>query len=424
MNILKNISILWAFVFTLVMFVFLFESRYSKKKTNTLLATFMIPLIISNFVLFILFGAENYLKIMIPLCTIPSFIFFWFLAKYRDGRFFFTFCMVDTVALEILYITNIIDYFVTAETNVTMFTMRIIMYPLLAYFVFKVIRPIYLGVQKYTKKGWYNYTAIGAIFYVAMTLSVGYPTIITERTEYLPELILLFVLMPAIYLNILNTLRHHQEMYEMRERESILDLQVTNLKVRMEEISAADEKFRMERHNFRHKMQTISELIDKEEYTGLKNLVLEYDKSIGDTKVRRYCKNAVIDAVFAAYIRSAENKDIRVTTKIVLPDKLGINETELATVIANALENAINACENVDEDDRYIDVQVIIEPHFMLQISNSFDGNIEFDENGVPANSDEEHGFGMRSILAFCEKNGAFYEFKAEQNRFALRIAL
>ena len=101
-----------------------------------------------------------------------------------------------------------------------------------------------------------------------------------------------------------------------------------------------------------------------------------------------------------------------------------INETELATVIANALENAINACEHVEEDGRYIDIQVITVPHFMIQISNSFNGQIEFDEKGVPANTDEEHGFGMRSIVAFCEKNEAFYEFKVEKNRFALRIAL
>lgn len=134
--------------------------------------------------------------LLIPVCTIPSCIFFWILARYRDGRFFFTFCMVDTIALEILYITYLIDYFLPGDL----------------------------------------------------------PVMITERIECMPVLLLMFVLMPYIYLNILKTLRNQQVMYEMKETENILNLQVANLKIRMEEFAAADEKFRMERHNFCHKI--------------------------------------------------------------------------------------------------------------------------------------------------------------------------
>ena len=60
----------------------------------------------------------------------------------------------------------------------------------------------------------------------------------------------------------------------------------------------------------------------------------------------------------------------------------------------------------------------------MLQISNSFNGEIELDENGIPVNSESDHGFGMRSIVAFCEKNNAFYEFKIDKNRYAIRIVI
>ena len=87
MNILNNISILWTFIFTLVGFVILFESRYSRKKTLTLSGIFMGPLIVINIVLFILLGPSGYIILLIPVCTIPSCIFFWILARYRDGRF-------------------------------------------------------------------------------------------------------------------------------------------------------------------------------------------------------------------------------------------------------------------------------------------------------------------------------------------------
>lgn len=37
MTILKEFSVIWSLIHTLVMFLFLFESRYSKKKTLTYL---------------------------------------------------------------------------------------------------------------------------------------------------------------------------------------------------------------------------------------------------------------------------------------------------------------------------------------------------------------------------------------------------
>ena len=58
----------------------------------------------------------------------------------------------------------------------------------------------------------------------------------------------------------------------------------------------------------------------------------------------------------------------------------------------------------------------------MIQISNSFNGKVEFDRNGIPVSHTPGHGIGTRSIVAFCEKHKAFYEFKADDQRFSLRI--
>ena len=61
MTILKDISIIWSFLHILVLFLFLFESRYSKRKTILITAVSMIPLIAVNFVLFFILGMEKYL---------------------------------------------------------------------------------------------------------------------------------------------------------------------------------------------------------------------------------------------------------------------------------------------------------------------------------------------------------------------------
>lgn len=422
MTILKHTSIMWSLIHTLIMFLFFFESRYPKKKTMILTLSAMLPLILINLVLFVVLGDEEYLNIMLLTLSLPSFIFFWFLSKNRGFRFIFTFCMVDTIVLEIIYITSIIEYYIPGESYFFVFITRLLAYPLLEWFIYKKFRFIYRDIQNEVKQGWWIFAFIGILFYITMTLAMSYPTMVTERPEDLPVVILMFILMPVSYINIFNTLFHQQMAHNAAEQENILKIQVSDIKSRVEEFAEANNKFRIERHNFRHKMQTIAKMVDNEQYNELRRLVLEYNEAITETKVKRYCDNAVLDAVLSSYLTRAENRGIKVTTAIHFPETLGISDTELATVFANALENAINACEKIDEEKRFIDVKVLDKPKLMFHICNSFNGNIEFNDSGVPITHDDGHGFGTRSIIAFCEKHEVYYEFKTKDDNFILQV--
>ena len=422
MLLLKDFSVFWSLLHALILFILLFESKYSQKKTIRLSLCAMIPLIIVNIILLFTLGNAAYLRAMLLTCSLPSLIFFFFLAKHRDGRFLFTFCMADTIVMEIIYITNIIEFFIPGDNYLFLFISRLLIYPALEFFVYKKVRTTYLNVQNHIKKGWYHFAAISAIFYILMTISMSVPTMITERLEYLPVLVLIFILMPLIYTHILSTLHYQKNMYELTEQDNILRLQVNNMSERIQELYEADEKFRIERHNMRHKMQTIAGLLEKKEYKEISSLISEYNDAIQDTKVKRYCTNPVLDAVLASYLQKAEEKGIRVSTKIILPDSLPVKETELATVFANAIENAINACDKISPDKRFLEVKALNSPRFMIQITNSFNGTISFDEKNVPVSQEKGHGFGTKFIVAFCEKYNAFYEFKIKDYRFTLRI--
>ena len=167
-------------------------------------------------------------------------------------------------------------------------------------------------------------------------------------------------------------------------------------------------------------MKTIASLLDAEQYDECRTLLAEYTEAIREPQVNRYCQNAVIDAVLAIYIRRAESKKIRVSFGFAFPDVIPVNENELATAIANALENAINASEQLSEEKRYIDIKVLDHPRFMIQIANSYEGVVEFDDDGIPVNRQEDHGFGTRFIATFCEKNNGFYQFKTANGKFTL----
>lgn len=423
MTLFRDLSLCWCSMFSLILFLILFESRLSRKATIALSLGFMLPLLGANVALLFIYGPVAMNTMMLLTCSLPSLIFFWCLSKHRNGRFFFTFFMADTMIMEVMYVTSIADFYL-GNNYLVMVVSRVVLCPLLTWATWKWIRPVFADVQSNVKKGWYSFSTMALIFYILLNISMGYPTKITERPEYLPAFGLLLILMPIMYGNIFRTLRNQQQMHSLDEQENILRLQVDNMTARVEEFSAADAKFRVERHNFRHKMQTIAGLVENKQYDELYALVQEYSDTIRETRVIRYCDYPVIDAVLAAYLQRAENKGIRVTAAIAFPDGLSISETELATVFANAIENAINACEKLPQHERFIKVKVLAVPRLMIQISNSYDGNAELSPEGIPVTHEEGHGFGTRSIVAFCEKHNVMYEFIADGQVFALRMVL
>ena len=137
MTILRDLSILWCLVHVLVIFMFLFESRFSKKKTRILTLCIMGPIALFNTWFFVRFGPEATGQAMLLILTLPSFIFFWVLAKHRDGRFLFTFCLADTISLEIIYLTNLLDFFLPYNHYIVMFLIRLAAFPLLEWAILK-----------------------------------------------------------------------------------------------------------------------------------------------------------------------------------------------------------------------------------------------------------------------------------------------
>ena len=424
MTILKDISIFWSLAHTLIMFMILFESRYPRKKTNILTLSIMGPLLVANGILALFVPSDVFGTLLLVTISLPSLIFFLIIAKKKDGRFFFTFCMVDTIVLEVIYVSQVINFHTTPDTCIVMFIIRLVAYPLLEVLMWKKLRLPYRSLLNHTKRGWWHFAAIGAIFYVTVSLFMNNPTSITQRPEYYPVMILLFILMPLIYLHIIRTLLYQQRMFAKIEEENILQLQSSNLVSRISELSEANDKFREERHNFRHKLRTIAMLVERRQYEELELVVNEYTQTFKSTQVTRYCENAVIDAVLSHYIRQAESLGITLDLGFDFPDTIPVDPTELATVFANAIENAIHACEKLPPNRRWLEIKVRCKPKFVARIKNRYTGTVEFDEDGIPVNREDGHGFGTRSIVAFCNKCGGHYYFNADGEYFSVLLNL
>lgn len=201
-------------------------------------------------------------------------------------------------------------------------------------------------------------------------------------------------------------------------------LQVSALRNRMEAVRVAENAIRTERHDLRHRLQAVAELVSR----GDKKSALEFldaaQRRLDEQKEIRWCRPPVLDAVFSSYFNQAKNQGILVEANIALPDTLPVDEGALAIVLANALENAIHANLKVPQGQRQIRCKMVATPSVILEISNPCAGDVSFDGDGLPITRQSGHGLGVQSISAFCRKNGAVCHFDLADDWFRLRLVL
>ncbi len=221
---LRLSSATWSLVHILLLFMLFYNPRYSRKKTLILTGINMLTLVILNIVLLWWLGRETYGQIILFTLVLPSFLFFFFMAKHRDFRFIFTFCVVDTVSAEIIIISMLADTFLANDSRILMFIIRILAFPIIEYLAIKKLRKSYIEIQNSLKKGWGVLSFVSVLFYVMLLTMIAYPSLITERPKDVPVMVLLLVLMPLMYLNIFQILAHQNKIHIMQHEQELLQL--------------------------------------------------------------------------------------------------------------------------------------------------------------------------------------------------------
>lgn len=419
----RDLSILWCLINILFIFSQLYESRFPGKKTFFLNLICMGGLIILNMVLVLKMGVIWMGKYFILTCTIPSFFYFFYTSKDRNGRFFFTFCLADIMGFWIMAVSNLISY-AFGENFLLMFLLRIFMFLLLEYFVVRYVKKTYHLILQFVKKGWGGFAFASGLFYLFFALMSGWPTRITERPQELPSFILLLLIIPTVYLTIFALLYYQCRLDTRLQNEAILQSQLTGFRHQLQIFQEAEEKNKILRHDLRHYMNQLSVCLNDGNLQAAQSYLQHFEELCSVSAVTCYCKNPTMNSTLSYYVSRAEELGIRVNINFKADCKNLSDETEFSIMMANAFENAINGCLKVPEArKREIRLICLEEYQLLFAITNTCEEKtVLFDENHIPISGSPGHGIGTRSILAYAHKNNAAVDYQLEKGFFKLRI--
>jgi hypothetical protein len=106
-------------------------------------------------------------------------------------------------------------------------------------------------------------------------------------------------------------------------------------------------------------------------------------------------------------------------------NELAISTIDLAIILGNALDNAIEATREVRSQKRIINVFVALKnQNIVIGIKNPIEGDIDTNNLKTKKNDPEYHGFGIISMKQLANKYGGDIIFVSENNIFSTTIIM
>lgn len=199
------------------------------------------------------------------------------------------------------------------------------------------------------------------------------------------------------------------EYYEDTSHFQLMENQLRTGLEYMESLQQTHNRIRQIAHDFKNQMSIVNTLLIREKFDEAKNYLSEISDTVEQNVLPVHTNNVVIDAVLNQMFIIAASKKITMNFNIQDLEKIMMNVSDLATILNNGINNAIEACEKLPPGKpRLIEIQISNEEReFIISIQNTtVEKELSIINNTLPTTKSDtiNHGLGIESIKSAVRK--------------------
>lgn len=373
-------------------------------------------------ILAVTMGINKFTKLYPVLVQLPIFIIFCTISRYGYLKTIFALLSAIFLAFPFQLIIRIIIPSLGKEHILTMILCLIITFLVLVFCVYYLMKSSFNYAIEHLDNASILKFCIIPILYNISAYYFGKYTLTNDSMQIR---ILFFLIVLAAYFLLTDVFRGTMEKQKLRYENNIISLEIDAAKQNLRDFKYMQEQAVIYRHDMRHHFALLSNYLNTNEINKAIDYIKITQKNIESITPQQFCENETVNLILSSFKTRALKNDVQFTTEIVLPDELPIDDTELCTLLSNALENAINAASSIDDkNQRQVKVQSMIRRNMLLiLIENTYSGEIAF-ENNLPKAKKNDHGFGTKSMLAIIDKHNGECFFESDSILFTTRIII
>ncbi len=232
--------------------------------------------------------------------------------------------------------------------------------------------------------------------------------------------ILTIVVMTVLFQNI-------KVRQEEKLQNELLATQIDSIERHIRQVESLYQNIRSIRHDMTNHILTLERLYAGNNVAEAMDYGEELKSALSQIAGEIKSGNPVTDVILQELKNEAEKRKIRYQSDFYYPTGTNINAFDVSVILNNALQNAM---ENARKSEApYISVLSYHRNHaYMIEIINSFTGNLQWDEErGLPVTSKEKtegHGYGLSNIRMVARKYAGDIAIDVKDHEFHLSIML
>lgn len=191
-----------------------------------------------------------------------------------------------------------------------------------------------------------------------------------------------------------------------------------------QEIEDNQNTVRKLRHDMKNHLNAILTLLHNNEGDRAADYIQSLDNEL-TTDVYLFCKNSIINAVLNKELQAAKENQIRCDFQIDIDNYTSVSDADLCTILANTLDNAIEAASAAE--DKWVQARArVVNDHLAYEVKNSKKNKIiKKDEQFVTSKENKGiHGLGLKSVTSVVQKYNGTINAEYSDGTFSLTVLI
>ena len=190
-----------------------------------------------------------------------------------------------------------------------------------------------------------------------------------------------------------------------------------------EKAAVGDKELRRFRHDYKNHMIVVNAFLESGNVKEAREYLESINDSINGVINKIKTGNFVSDAILNNKAVAAARTDTKILFSGVIPSS-GIRNEDLCTILANLVDNAVEACEKLPTTVRTIEIESnVINGYLILSISNPTAGD-DTGELRTTKKDKKNHGIGLKNIERAVKKYEGAVSIERENKTFTTDVRM